>query len=271
MEKQLSETQTIILGILEPLHRYLSENKIPYFISGGTLLGAVRHKGFIPWDDDMDIALPRKYYDRLLKELPEQLPEDFRLDTWQNNPEHHFYFAQLVDKRHLMMRTGSKEKRKENVWIDIFPLDGTPKNAIKRQLHRIHFMALRAMYHFSTIDKVNIKRPGRPLLDRIIIRFALITGFGKHTDKKVWLGRIDRLLRKYPYEGALYAGNYMGQYKWKQIMPKACFGKGALYPFESFKLRGPADYDYFLKRIYGDYMKLPENRDKNAHHSELLN
>ncbi len=270
MEKQLSETQEIILNILKPVYDHLNKYGLRYYISGGTLLGAVRHKGFIPWDDDLDIALPRKDYEKFLRTIERSLPDYLKLETYRNTKKHHFYFAQIVDTRHELLRTGSTEKRKENVWIDIFPLDGAPGNAVKRYLHMAKFLHLRMMYHFSTIDKVNTERPNRPLSERIIIRFALITGFGRNTSPRRWLNRIDRLLKKYPFDSSPYAGNYMGQYKWKQLMPIECFGKGREYPFEDFKLKGPVDYDYFLKRIYGDYMKLPKDKDRNVHQAEFL-
>ena len=133
-----SEIQNIIWDIVKVIKPFLDENNIRYYIIGGTLLGAIRHKGFIPWDDDFDIGIPREDYDRFVKGIVKILPGHIRVVT--NDPDdgnltHHFYFARIVDTRYKIKRTCSMVDREEFVWVDIFPFDGLPGNWIKRMIH----------------------------------------------------------------------------------------------------------------------------------------
>ena len=269
MDSNLSKAQQLILNIFDPVYRYLSENGIEYYMLGGTLLGAIRHKGFIPWDDDIDIGIPRGQYEAFLEGIAKVLPEQFRVDTYQSNPKHHYYFARIVDTRYQVVREGSETDRTENVWVDIFPLDGMPNNPVLRKIHEFRVLYARMRYHIATFDKLNLKRPGRRLSDRIIIKAVQITGFGRNSDMYEWLDRFDRLVKKYPVEKSDYIVNAMGQYKFREMFPKTWYGKGTLYPFEQYLLPGPDQYDLVLTRMYGDYMTPPKDADRNAHAAHL--
>jgi lipopolysaccharide cholinephosphotransferase len=265
-----SQVQQIILDMMKELLPVIKENGWRYYMLGGTLLGAVRHKGFIPWDDDIDIGMPREDYDAFLAKIGESLPDYLRLDTYESNPEHHYYFSRIVDTRYSMRREGSIEERTENVWVDIFPLDGMPNGAFAREFHQFHLLAVRALYHISCFERVNLQRPNRPLSERIIIRFVQVTGFGRKADTKMKLRKLDRLLRRYPYEKSDYIVNFMGQYKFKEMFPKRLYGEGQDYPFEDITLHGPKHYDEILTQMYGDYMTPPKEEDRNAHAAHFV-
>ena len=98
-EKRLNDTQRYILQVLREVVRVLDEMKVPYYMQGGTMLGAIRHGGFIPWDDDVDLGIPRADYERMLKEVAALLPENLELRTYDDETDHHYYFARIVDKR----------------------------------------------------------------------------------------------------------------------------------------------------------------------------
>ena len=119
MDSNLSKAQQLILNIFDPVYRYLSENGIEYYMLGGTLLGAIRHKGFIPWDDDIDIGIPRGQYEAFLEGIAKVLPEQFRVDTYQSNPKHHYYFARIVDTRYQVVREGSETDRSIEETLDL--------------------------------------------------------------------------------------------------------------------------------------------------------
>ena len=267
-KRELSDVQAIIWDILKELKPYLERHRIPYFMLGGTLLGAVRHRGFIPWDDDIDIGIPREYYDVFLKKVGKELPEHLKLRTFRNSRVHHYYFARIVDTRHFIRRHGSEETRDEEVWIDVFPLDGMPRQKLIRLIHEARLMAVRMIYHISCFDRVNLKRPGRPLSERIVIKFVQLTGFGRNADTRRQLEKLDKLLKKYPYRGSPYVVNFMGQYKLREMFPKWYYGKGKMYAFEDTELPGPVHADKVLRQMYGDYMTPPEN--KNAHAAEFV-
>lgn len=267
--QHLSEVQLIIWNIMKQLFPIIDRGQYNYFILGGTLLGAVRHKGFIPWDDDIDIGMPRKDYERFISSVSTELPDYLSLNTYWDETAHHYYFSRIVDTRYVLKRTGSIIERKENVWIDIFPLDGMPNNCLVRQVHMLKLLYARVKYHIATFDKVNLKRPGRSFVERIIIWFVLHTGAGTRSDARKWLDKIDRLLKKYTIEDSKWVCNFMGQYKFKEMFPKTWYGKGTPYPFEDSTMIGPDDYDKVLTQQYGDYMTPPQN--KNTHAAEFIN
>lgn len=271
-EQHLNDTQRYILHVLQEVVRVLDELNIPYYMQGGTMLGAIRHGGFIPWDDDVDLGIPRGDYDRMLKEVAAHLPEDLELRTYDDETDHHYYFARIVDKRYQIRRMGSLEERLENIWVDLFPLDGMPNGCLARQWHKFRLLMTRLKFHLSCFEKVNLKRPGRPLVERIIIKIAMITRVGKWFNTRKQLDKMDRLLKKYPVEKSDYLVNFTGQtsYKFNEMFKKEVYGAGKLYQFESFSLMGPEQYDVYLKSLYGDYMTPPREEDRNAHAAELV-
>jgi lipopolysaccharide cholinephosphotransferase len=268
----LNETQSYIMQVLHSVIGILDELEIPYYMQGGTMLGSIRHGGFIPWDDDVDLGIPRDAYDRLLKEVSAKLPENLELRTYEDETDHHYYFARIVDTRYQIRRMGSLEERLENIWVDLFPLDGMPNGNMARAWHKLRLTVVRLKYHLSCFEKVNIKRPGRPLLERIIIRFAMCTRVGKWFNTRRQLDKLDALLKKYPLERSDWVVNFMGQtsYRFNEMFKKEVYGEKTLYPFENMQLVGPEHYDDYLKSLYGDYMKPPKESDRNAHVSELV-
>ena len=269
---RLNETQKYIMQVLHSVIGILDELEIPYYMQGGTMLGAIRHRGFIPWDDDVDIGIPREAYNRLLKEVADKLPENLELRTYEDETDHHYYFARIVDTRYQIRRMGSLEERLENVWVDLFPLDGMPNGGLSRAWHKLSLTVVRLKYHLSCFEKVNIKRPGRPLLERIIIRIAMITRVGKWFNTRRQLDKMDALLKKYPAEQSDWLVNFMGQtsYRFNELFKKEVYGQKTLYSFEDLLLVGPERYDEYLKSLYGDYMTPPKESDRNAHVSELV-
>ena len=271
-QQHLNDTQRYILYVLREVTKVLEELNIPCYMQGGTMLGAIRHGGFIPWDDDVDLGIPRADYDRLLKEVAARLPENLELRTYDDETDHHYYFARIVDKRYQIRRMGSIEERLENIWVDLFPLDGMPNGFISRQWHKLRLLLTRLKFHLSCFEKVNIKRPGRPLVERIIIRIAMITRVGKWWNTRKQLDKMDRLLKKYPPEKSDYLVNFTGQtsFKFNEMFKKEVYGNGKLYAFEDMQLLGPEQYDVYLKSLYGDYMTPPKESDRNAHAAELV-
>ena len=259
--------QLSILNIFKEIKPFLEKSSTPYYLLGGSLLGAVRHKGFIPWDDDIDIGIVREDYERFLETVSKNLPEHLELRSYRDESDHHYYFSRIVDTRYVLSREGSLVSRKENLWVDIFPLDGMPNNWLLRRIHMLRLLWVRFCYHVACFDKVNLKRPNRPLSERIIIAIVKNVHLGGHRDYKKWLVKLDKLLRKYKVKDSNWIVNFMGQYKFKEMFPKSYYGNGKLYTFEDMQLMGPEDYDKVLTQMYGDYMKEPEDCDKNVHNA----
>lgn len=269
--KTLSEVQIHMMDMIKAMVKILDEHKIPYYIIGGTLLGAVRHKGFIPWDDDLDIAIPRSYYEKYLKLCTKYLPDHLKIRTYDDNSYHHYYFARVVDTRYQLKRLGSLKERNEELWIDIFPLDGLPNNVILRQIHKLRLLTNKVLYHLASFDKVNINRPNRPKSQKIIINLYMKSPFKIRKDSKHYLDKIDKILKSCPETKSGYLMNFMGStVPFKETMEKKYWGKGRKYPFEDIELMGPNGGIHYLELMYGDYMQVPPEDKRNYHAAEFV-
>lgn len=267
----IRKLQLIELNILKHFAKICEENNLRYFLIGGTMLGAVRHEGFIPWDDDVDIGMPRRDYEKFLSIVQEKLPEHFRLLNYKTTDSYLRYFSRLVDKRVKVHNVSNINKLVEEAWIDIFPLDGMPNNAVMRKIHFCITSFVRVMYHFSCFeDMVNLNRPGRPFYQRIIIKIGEKTRFGRRMDTKKLLKKIENKLIKYSFDGSKFMVNFFGAYVFKEVVDKKLLGEGKKYKFEDIYLNGPVKYDPYLAQFYGDYRKPPSDPDKDKHNIEKI-
>ena len=252
-----------LLKIAKEFHLFCQENNLTYYIIGGTFLGAVRHGGFIPWDDDMDIAMPRRDFEKFLSIYPQ---EKYKIASYRTKDNYKYYFPQLYNERYIVKE---KNGNVAKLYIDIFPIDGMPNNKVIRSFHigRIlyHRMKLSFYYH-DTID-MNKKRK---MYEKILITLAKSIPFENLIDQIKEKETIDRLLRKNDMYDSRLAGTIMGAYRVKEIVETRMFGSPKLYEFEDTQLYGPECADEYLTHMYGDYMKLPEEKDRRSHFDELI-
>lgn len=262
--------QEIELNILDEIDRLCKEYGIIYFASGGTFLGAVRHKGFIPWDNDIDLGMFRDEYERFIQVAEEHLNGQFEIHTYRNNKSHHYYMAHVVDKRYSVKRLGSKDQRIENVWVDIFPYDALPNNPIRRCIHYSYLTFCRAMFHLAYFETVDVKRKDRSRIDKIAIGLCKYLSVVVHPDKIKWRERIDELLKRYSIKKSDYIVNFIGIKRRKEIFPQKFFADLIQYEFEGRTILGPKDYDRILSQLYGDYWSPPKDKNKGVHPIELV-
>lgn len=263
---KLRALQLVELNILRLFADICEKHRLRYYIVGGTMLGAVRHQGFIPWDDDTDVAMPRPDYEKFLTLVRAELPQGYDFLNYKQNPGYMRYFSRLVDKRTQVINASNSEVIIENAWLDIFPLDGMPNGALRRYLHFWHMTFWRFLYHASCFKQlVNLRRPGRPAYQRLIIKFLAKTHFGANLDTKKLMRRMERGLMKYPYDASTHMVSLFGAYMTREIVDKKLLGAGAKYRFEDLTLNGPEQYDAFLTHFYGDYMTPPKDADKDKH------
>lgn len=263
---ELSELHRVIANIAAIFDDICTRHKLRYYMVGGTMLGAVRHHGFIPWDDDMDVAMPRPDYERFMSVVRAELPVGYDFLNYKQSPGYKRYFSRIVDTRVRVINASNSEVIQESAWLDIFPLDGMPRTGIGRSLHFWHMTAWRFLYHASCFTElVNLHRPGRPKYQQWLINFLARTGFGSGMDTYKLMARIEKLLLKYPYDEAAYMVSFFGSYMTREIVDKRLLGEGKCYPFEGMMLRGPERADEFLTHFFGDYMTPPADADKDKH------
>ncbi|NTJ54141.1 LicD family protein [Enterococcus faecium] len=268
----LRRVQLAELKIIKEIKRVCDENDITYYISGGTYLGSVRHKGFIPWDDDADIAMPRSEFEKFLKVAPNKLSADFELKTYKNDPTYPYYVPKVIDNSvKLVDKSGVKDKIVP-AWVDVFPLDGFPDSKLPAAIHKFDLLSKRALYNLSAFDDiVKVDTKNRPMVEKILIWLGKNTSIFSRLDPIKRMDKITKSLKKYPDITSENYMNFMGSYKFKSVLNKEhIYGEGAFYEFEGDQFWGPKNYDEYLTVIYGDYMKIPKIEDQNKHSTEVL-
>lgn len=208
----MTEEENIKLHLKEMLfwfHSFCEENEIRYYALGGTLLGALRHKGFIPWDDDVDIGVPRPDYEKLIS-LMKNNSERYVLESPNDNADDFFYpYAKLYDTRTTAVEH-NKYKTKRGIFLDIFPIDGIG-NA-EQEVNR-NFRKFDLKFNFFVSRTCDIRKGRSKIKNMIIFVSNLIPGF--IVDDKKLLEGICRECRKYDYEASAY---YMCWYIVKGIL-----------------------------------------------------
>lgn len=266
MKYTLEDIHNIDLDLVKQFVKICDEFNFKYYIIGGTLLGAIRHKGFIPWDDDMDIAMPREDFERFLNVANNELPSNMKLITFRNQESYRYYLPRIVD-----LNTEIVEKRyvdsgeKSNLFIDIFPIDGTPNNKLLRKLYYFRILYNRLMVSWYYIDTIDPSRK-RNLIEKILIVAGKILPTKIIINPKKHLEKIDSLMKKNKIESSKYIGTIMGAYRTREIVPRSYFGMPTKYDFEDMQLTGPQQYNEYLTHMYGDYMKIPKDISTNSHY-----
>lgn len=257
----LRDIQLEELNILKNTVKYLEKNNLEYYLAGGTLLGAVRHKGFIPWDDDIDICMPRNDYDKLIELCKEnELGEEYELISFEMG-NLIFPFAKIVNKN-IFIKAKSLEDI--NLYIDVFPIDGYPEKYSKVIFQQRILNILKGILYLKSTSLKNIKNEKKSISNRILK--ILLKPIAEMIPTK-WTSKIMiKMCKKYKYEECKYVGNRIWGYGLSEMLQKDKYASDKInIEFEDEEFKAPAGYDLYLKSIYGDYMKLPP-KDKRVTH-----
>ncbi len=258
-----SELKNVELGILKVIHRFCEARGIRYYLSGGTLLGAIRHKGFIPWDDDIDIMMPRPDYERFCQEFA--APEH-SVHTFKNDSEYYYPFAKVFDDRTLLVEDRNPKGRM-SVCVDVFPLDGLPDDdgAPKRLLR------LQRRYYavFSTLRAPPLFRRRswkRQLALWVGIPLRLIPRIFRSALTRMMLYRLDREVQKTDFTLAPFACVMVWGDSLSELGPKSIYEGSSIVSFEGDTFKAMPEWDRYLRGHYGDYMQEPPPEQRVTHH-----
>lgn len=266
----LRKLQLEELKILNIFVDICEKNKLRYYLLGGTLLGAIRHKGFIPWDDDVDVCMPREDYDQLLKIAEKELEEPYYLSSTDNNRDYRYSFARIATRNVKIKNYSANIPRVEDAWIDIIPLDGMPEKKMELRFHKFKLVFWRGMNQIAQYDELVDQVRKRGKLETLVVKIAGWKIFRKIVDYRKCLRKIEQTLKKYKYDDCDMIINYMAAYGFAECFPKKWFAEGKKYQFEDQEYIGPCDYDSVCRQIYGAYMELPPEDQRNKHNAEII-
>lgn len=251
------EIKQSVLNILCSFAKFCDENDLRYYLCGGTLLGAIRHKGFIPWDDDIDVLMPRPDFDRLHSLLKKENIQSYYRLIGLEMENSFFPFAKIIDTRiNVMNDYGTFDK---HLWIDIFPMDGLPKNQDESD------EILRKAKYLKKCVVLSVAKLGKGKnLFRKIGKIPLVIFLYWYTPEKV--GRkLDKLARKYDFNESEYVGGIAWSLGPCERMKKTDYLPYCEVEFCGKKFHAPACWDYYLTQLYGDYMIIPPESQRINH------
>lgn len=263
----LRQLQLLELEALIAVADLCAKNNITFFLRGGSVMGAVKYKGFIPWDDDMDIAVPRQDYERLIEVSQQQSWSDkFSIISYRYNPSMHCYFPRvLLNEDERLKLQLPRNNLLGLVLIDILPLDGSPNNKLLREIYFAKIYLLRALAGVWTLDiheTVDMHETGKKGVLRIL-KFLQIHRLYKQVDI---YHQLEKLYSKYDWKHSKFSGTITGSLYRKEILPTEYWGNGILADFEGKQFRIPARFDDYLKQLYGENYRTtlpPENKRKS--------
>ena len=261
----------VIIDVLSVFIRICEAQGLRYFCAGGTAIGAVRHQGMIPWDDDIDVFMPRPDYDRFLALAAHSMPEGYEVLSPYATKDYPMYFAKMCNVRTTLLEN-ERIPCVFGLYIDIFPLDGAcddvetcyrEKRRFKRLMNKLEAVST----HNSFGEYVGLLTKRREWG-----RFAVKTvAFCCRSWLRRWLlKQMDSIAYGHDYALSSRVVTYSGAYQRQEIYPKVWLETPQMFAFEGLMVNLPHDYDAYLRHFFGDYMTLPPVEQRASHHQKVF-
>lgn len=249
--QELRRMQLIQLDMLIELDRICTKHNIKYIIDGGTLLGAVRHKGFIPWDDDIDVSMLRREYERFCEICNQELDHSkYFFQNHYTDPPYRWGYSKILRKGTEFERLGQEHiKMRKGVFIDVFPMDGVPKNRILWYLHNALCFCLRKIM-WSEVGKLRVENAAMRMWYKLLNLIPI----------KIPFDIIESLSKVIRAEESQYVNCWTTIYcnQFQKQLKREYYTRLKKIEFEGYSFLAPEDTDGWLRAVYGaDYMQLP--------------
>lgn len=262
------EWNATILDILKAFIKICEEHGLTYYCCAGTAIGAVRHHGIIPWDDDIDVIMPRPDYDRLLQIAKHTDFGNYELITPYDDETYPLYFSKLANKNTTLI-----EDRQIpcviGLYVDIFPLDATDddvkkamrlKDKYTKIINRLNAVSTHNTFGEYMALLMDVKEWGRFVIKTLAY-------FCRPALRRHLIRQMDRMSHLYDYETAKNVQVYTGSYGHREVFPKSWLGKGKEFRFEDTTVLLPENYDEYLRHFFNDYMQFPPEEQRIEKHN----
>lgn len=268
-DEELKKLHIYLIEIFEEFKRICQKYNLKYFSIAGTTLGAIRHKGFIPWDDDLDIGMPIEDY-MIFKEIARnELKKPFRFIDALDRESSKNYFSKIENENTTFIEEDDKEFKK-GIWIDIIPFSGIPDNKINLYFFfKKLFICLRLdQYYNKNINNC------KTIKSKFFKMFASLLCYKK--EKNYYIKKFEKLMERYPFynsKNVFYAWKLKLSYNTTQkytLFDSNVFKEVKLVKFENTEMNIPIGYDKYLKKCYGDYMQIPPVEKRKIHKPYIL-
>ena len=259
----MNELQTKLTEGFKWFHEFCVANNLRYFAVGGTMLGAVRHKGFIPWDDDIDVAMPRPDYERLREIAKTHKDDRFYIEFPGFNKEFYYLYAKVFDKSTTLIEDARKPI-KRGFYIDVFPLDGVGDDIEEA---KENYKPISKKINLYSMITCNYSKRRKGYKNFAVFLGRIISPL--FVSRKKLANKLDMLCKKHGYDESKVIGNLYGAWGAKEIMPKDFMGTPTEIEFEGMKIYGVEKPHEYLTTLYKDYMTLPPEDKRVSHHDHL--
>ena len=256
-----------ILAIYKEFERICKRHSLRFFFAEGNAIGAIRHKGFIPWDDDLDVIMPRPDYEKFKEVCKDELPTNLKFVDWHNTPEMAFTFGKIQECRRDYVEAVEQKvghMLSNGLYIDILVLNGAPNGILNRRLFFVKLAMLVCAQRYLTLRYSTLTTQKSRLF---WVLGSLISRVFRVKSSDVVMTRIEKMMNEVPFELAQFTWREGASWRTTRLLfPRELWKESVSVEFEDIMVPLPKEYDHFLRLQYGEYMKLPpEDRQRPSH------